>query len=48
MLEGPTLFICLAAATISANNAFTGLYFLEGFIWILAVLIITVKGATLF
>lgn len=48
VLEGPTLFICLAAATISANNAFTGLYFLEGFIWILAVLIITVKGATLF
>jgi len=48
VLEGPTLFICMMAATMSAQGAFAGLYFLQVFIWILAVLITTVKGATLF
>lgn len=47
-LEGPTLFICMMTATLSSRGAFAGLYVLQGFIWILAVLIITVKGATLF
>lgn len=48
VLEGPTLFICMMAATMSAHGVFAGLFFLQAFIWILAVLIIAVKGATLF
>ncbi|MCA9048991.1 MAG: hypothetical protein KDA89_09710 [Planctomycetaceae bacterium] len=47
-LEGPTLFICLMAATVSARNQFGGLYMLQGLVWTLAVLISVVKGATLF
>lgn len=47
-LEGPTLFICLAAATLSARSAFDGLFALEALIWTLAVMVTAVKGATLF
>lgn len=47
-LEVPTLFTCMLAATISARVAFEGLYTLQGLIWILAVLVAGVKGATLF
>ncbi len=48
VLEVPTLFICMLAATISARSAFTGLYVLECLIWTLAGLIAAVKAATLF
>lgn len=48
ILEGPTLFICMMAATLSARNAFQGLYFLEGLIWMFALLVVVVKSATLF
>jgi ABC-type transport system involved in multi-copper enzyme maturation permease subunit len=48
VLEIPTLFICVLAATVSARNAFQGLYVLQGLIWTLAVLVTAVKAATLF
>lgn len=48
VLEGPTLFVCMMAATLSARNAFSGLYFLEGLIWVFAMLVVVVKSATLF
>ena len=48
MLEIPTLFICVLAATASARNDFKGLSVLQGLIWTLAVLVAVVKAATLF
>ncbi|MEO2016397.1 MAG: ABC transporter permease subunit [Fuerstiella sp.] len=48
VLEIPTLFICVLAATASARNNFDGLYVLQGLIWTLAVLVTAVKAATLF
>lgn len=48
VLEIPTLFICVLAATASARDAFRGLYVLQGLIWTLAVLVAAVKAATLF
>lgn len=48
VLEIPTLFICVMAATESARNYFHGLYVLQGLIWTLAVLVTAVKAATLF
>ena len=47
-LEGPTLFVCMLAASLSAQNAFEGLYVLQTVVWILATLVAAVKGATLF
>ena len=48
LLELPTFFICMLAAIGSARNYFEGLYILQGLIWTLAVLVVTVKAATLF
>ena len=47
-LELPTFFICMLAAISSARSSFEGLYVLQALIWTLAVLVIAVKGATLF
>ena len=47
-LEIPTLFVCAATAIGSSQRLFYELYVLETLIWMLAVLVITVKGATLF
>ncbi|MEZ6061216.1 MAG: ABC transporter permease subunit [Planctomycetaceae bacterium] len=47
-LEGPTLFICTAAASTSARSAFEGLYYLHAILWALAAMITSVKAATLF
>ncbi|MEQ9406427.1 MAG: hypothetical protein RIK87_01830 [Fuerstiella sp.] len=48
VLEAPTLFICMVAATLSAYSAFRGLYVLQSLIWTLSILVASVKGATLF
>jgi hypothetical protein len=48
VMEIPTLFICMMAATVSARNQFDGLYMLQGLIWTLAVLVTVVKASTLF
>jgi ABC-type transport system involved in multi-copper enzyme maturation permease subunit len=48
VLEIPTLFICVLAATASARNYFYGLYVLQGLIWTLTVLVTAVKASTLF
>ncbi|MEZ6126561.1 MAG: ABC transporter permease subunit [Planctomycetaceae bacterium] len=48
VLEFPTLFICAFAATESSQSAFDGLYFLQAVVWVLAILVVAVKGATLF
>jgi len=47
-LEGPTLFICTTAATASSRSAFESMYYLQGIVWALAVMITAVKAATLF
>lgn len=47
-LEIPTLFVCVLTAIGSSQRLFYELYILEILIWMLAVLVIAVKGATLF
>jgi len=48
VLEVPTLFVCAAAATTSSRAGFQGLYALQLLVWVLAALVASVKGATLF
>ena len=48
VLEVPTLFICMFTAILSSQTEFRQLYVLQGLIWVLAVLVVGMKGATLF
>ncbi|MCR9197060.1 MAG: ABC transporter permease [Planctomycetaceae bacterium] len=48
VLEVPTLFICMFTAILSSQQEFRQLYVLLGLIWVLAILVIGMKGATLF
>ena len=46
VMEGPTLFICTSAATISARTDFSGLRVLLLLVWGIAAMILAMKGAT--
>ncbi len=46
VMEGPTLFICTSAATISAQTDFSGLRVLLLLVWGIAAMILAMKGAT--
>lgn len=47
VLEGPTMFICLGAATASQSNDFAALRGLLFLMWGIAAMILTVKAATM-
>lgn len=46
VVEGPTLFICLGAATMSDRTDFSGLRGLLQLVWVIAAMILAMKGAT--
>ena len=46
VMEGPTLFICVGAATVSARSDFSGLRALLLLVWAIAAMILAMKGAT--
>lgn len=46
VMEGPTLFICVGAATVSARSDFSGLRDLLLLVWAIAAMILAMKGAT--
>ena len=46
VMEGPTLFICVGAATVSARSDFSGLRVLLWLVWAIAAMILAMKGAT--
>lgn len=48
VLEVPTLFICMFTAILSSQREFRQLYILQVLIWLLAGLVVCMKGATLF
>ncbi len=47
VMEGPTLFICVGAATVSARTDFSGLRALLLLVWAIAAMILAMKGATI-
>jgi len=47
VMEGPTLFICVGAATVSAGSDFSGLRVLLLLVWAIAAMILAMKGATI-
>lgn len=47
VMEGPTLFICTIAATVSARSDFSGLRGLLLLVWAIAAMILAMKGATI-
>ncbi|MEJ7595166.1 MAG: hypothetical protein WKF77_26885 [Planctomycetaceae bacterium] len=47
VMEGPTLFICVGAATVSARTDFSGLRMLLLLVWAIAAMILAMKGATI-
>ncbi len=47
VLEGPTMFICLGAATVSQSTDFSALRGLLFLMWGIAAIILTVKAATM-
>lgn len=47
VMEGPTLFICVGAATVSAGSDFSGLRELLLLVWAIAAMILAMKGATI-
>jgi len=47
VMEGPTLFICVGAATVSARSDFSGLRVLLLLVWAIAAMILAMKGATI-
>ncbi len=46
VMEGPTLFVCVGAATVSARSDFSGLRALLLLVWAIAAMILAMKGAT--
>ena len=46
VMEGPTLFICVGAATVSARSDFSGLRELLLLVWAIVAMILAMKGAT--
>jgi len=46
VVEGPTLFICLGAARMSDRTDFSGLRGLLQLVWVIATMILAMKGAT--
>jgi len=46
VVEGPTLFICVGAATMSDRTDFAGLRALLQLVWVVAAMILAMKGAT--
>ena len=46
VVEGPTLFICVGAATLSERTDFSGLRGLLQLVWVVAAMILAMKGAT--
>ena len=46
VMEGPTLFICVGAATLSSRSDFSGLRGLLLLVWAIAAMILAMKGAT--
>ena len=47
VMEGPTLFICVGAATVSARSDFSGMRVLLQLVWAIAAMILAMKGATI-
>ena len=47
VMEGPTLFICVGAATVSARSDFSGLRDLLLLVWGIVAMILAMKGATI-
>lgn len=47
VMEGPTLFICMGAATVSARSDFSGLRGLLLLVWGIVAMILAMKGATI-
>lgn len=47
VLEGPVLFICLSAATVSQASSFSGLRFLLSLVWGIATMILGMKASTI-
>ncbi len=46
VVEGPTLFICVGAATLTERTDFSGLRALLQLVWVVAAMILAMKGAT--
>jgi len=47
VLEGPVLFICLSAATMSPSSGFSGLRYLLCLVWGIATMILAMKASTI-
>lgn len=46
VVEGPTLFICVGAATLTERTDFSGLRGLLELVWVIGAMILAMKGAT--